>query len=233
MVQTLLGAASGRPIVAYVVHLGYGTLAKTLPSGNWGWYAFTNKQSLCSAAVKSLCRWCDFVHQPGQRRDQSGCWFDGYLWESFGFVDQSRQMCSSSGQVWRLGPLDVEDVMHHFPCQVKEFPCTYLGLPLHFKQIRRVDIQPLIDKLGNRLPAWRGSFLTRAGRLHLMTTVLSAMPTYFFMVFALKKWVIKKIDKIGRGFLLKGSDDARGGHCLVCWAKVKRPKSLGDWEFLT
>jgi hypothetical protein len=58
----------------------------------------------------------------------------------------------------RCEDLDVEDVMHHFSCQVKEFPYTYLGLPLHFKQIRRVDIHPLIDKLGNRLPAWRGRF---------------------------------------------------------------------------
>jgi hypothetical protein len=60
-----------------------------------------------------------------------------------------------------------------------------------------------------------------------MTTVLSAMPTYFFTVFAPKKWVIKKIDKIRRGFLWRGSEDARGGHCLVRWTNVKMPKSSG------
>jgi hypothetical protein len=60
-----------------------------------------------------------------------------------------------------------------------------------------------------------------------MTTVLTAMPTYFLTVFALKKWVIKRLDKIRRSFLWKGSTDARGGHCLVRWSKVRRPKELG------
>jgi hypothetical protein len=55
--------------------------------------------------------------------------------------------------------VDVEDVMEGFQCPVQEFPCKYLGLPLHFKQPRRVEVQPLIDKTANRLPAWRGRFL--------------------------------------------------------------------------
>jgi hypothetical protein len=42
-----------------------------------------------------------------------------------------------------------------------------------------------------------------------------------------KKWVIKRLDKIRRSFLWKGSTDVRGGHCLVRWTKVKRPKKLG------
>jgi len=53
------------------------------------------------------------------------------------------------------------------------------------------------------------------------------MPTFFLTVFAPKKWVIKRMDKIRRSFMWKGSLDANGGHCLVSWAKVKRPKNLG------
>lgn len=38
---------------------------------------------------------------------------------------------------------------------------------------------------------------------------------------------LKRINKIRRGFLWKGSEEASGGHCLVNWAKVQRPKILG------
>lgn len=46
------------------------------------------------------------------------------------------------------------------------------------------------------------------------------------------------MDKIRRGFFWKGSEVARGGSCLVAWAKVKRPKKLGglgvlDLEFFS
>jgi hypothetical protein len=43
--------------------------------------------------------------------------------------------------------VNLEDVMQHFPCAIQNFPCTYLGLPLHFRQpgTGRVHVQPLID----------------------------------------------------------------------------------------
>ena len=81
--------------------------------------------------------------------------------------------------------------MEGFQCSIKEFPCSYLGLPLHTRQLRRVDIQPVIDKVANRLSTWKGSFINRAGRLKLVNTVLSSMPVYFLTMFDLKKWALK------------------------------------------
>jgi mannosylglycoprotein endo-beta-mannosidase len=120
----------------------------------------------------------------------------------------------------RCEGLDLQHILVSFQCPVKNFPCTYLGLPLHVRQIRRVDIQPLIDKVGARLSAWKGKLLNKAGRLRLINAVLTSIPTYYLTVFRLQKWAIKKIDKLRRSFLWKGSVDANGGHCLVKWSKV-------------
>jgi hypothetical protein len=63
-------------------------------------------------------------------------------------------------------------------------------------------------------------------RLKILDVVFSSMPTYFLTVFALKKWVIKRMDKLRHGFLWKGSEVASGGHYLVQWNNVQKPKSM-------
>ena len=50
--------------------------------------------------------------------------------------------------------------------------------------------------------------LNRAGRLTLVTSVLSSMPTYHLIVFPLAIWARKQIDKIRRSFLWKGDENA-------------------------
>jgi hypothetical protein len=39
-------------------------------------------------------------------------------------------------------------------------------------------------------------------------------------VFQLSKWAVKRIDKIFRNFLWKGSEEACGGHCMVNWISL-------------
>ena len=107
-----------------------------------------------------------------------------------------------------------------------------MGLPLHVRQIRWVDIQPLIDKVGTRLSAWKGRLLNKAGRLRLVNYVLTSIPTYHLTVFRVQKWAIKKIDKLRRSFLWKGAKKANGGHCLVKWSKVMKPKNFGGLGIL-
>ena len=99
--------------------------------------------------------------------------------------------------------INLSEVLEHFRCPIRTFPCTYLGLPLHTRKLRRVEFQPLIDKIAARLPAWKGKFLNRAGRLTLVRAVLSSIPTYFLTVFAPQKWALKQVDKIRRSFLWK------------------------------
>lgn len=72
-----------------------------------------------------------------------------------------------------------------------QFPCTYLGLPLHFRKLPKQSIQPLVQKIANRIPGWKRDLLTYPGRELLIKTVLSAMPTYLLTIFELPAWAIK------------------------------------------
>ena len=69
----------------------------------------------------------------------------------------------------------------------------------------------MIDKIAARLLAWKGKLLNRAGRLTLVRSVLTAVPIYFLTVFALRKWALKKIDRLRRGFLWRGEQNMQMG----------------------
>lgn len=123
--------------------------------------------------------------------------------------------------------LNIEQIMEPSPCSIQSFPCQYLGLLLSTKALTKTEVEPLIQKIAAKLPAWKGRLLNRIGRLSLVNMVLSSVPTYHMTVFPMKKWMIKRIDKLRRNFLWKGSEEANGGHCLVNWQRVKRPKKNG------
>ena len=123
--------------------------------------------------------------------------------------------------------LNKETIQAHLPCQMVEFPTTYLGLPLSLHKLTRAQIQPIIDKIADQLPRWKADLLTKAGRKNLVQFVLTSMLIYLAMAMDLPSWALRAIDKIRRGFLWKGRKEARGGHCLLAWPKVTRPVELG------
>lgn len=109
------------------------------------------------------------------------------------------------------------DFLTHNGQSCSNFPCTYLGLPLHIRKPSGTTMQPLVQKIADRLHGWKRDFMTYPRRELLVKTVLTAMPTYFMTVFKLSKWEIMQIDRYRRSFLWKGTDpdNVRGEHCLV------------------
>lgn len=116
-----------------------------------------------------------------------------------------------------------------FPGKIGTFPGKYLGLPLHTRKLRRVDIQRLLDKIGGRIQGWKGKLLSMAGRETLVKSVLTAHPIYHLIVFPMQKWLFKQIGKMRRSFFWKGEepDKVNGGHCLINWPTVCTPKPFG------
>jgi hypothetical protein len=68
---------------------------------------------------------------------------------------------------------DGEIIQAHLPCQLVEFPCKYLGVPLSLQKLTKAQIQPIIDKIADLLPSWKADLLTRAGRKILVQFVLT------------------------------------------------------------
>ena len=118
-------------------------------------------------------------------------------------------------------------VLTHFPGKIDPFPITYLGIPLGLRKLRKNELQPLVDKVANRLPSWKANLLNKAGRTVLIKSTLSAIPTHTALAVKISPWTIKCIDKIRRGFLWRGAASAKGVQCLLAWPRVCRPPEHG------
>jgi hypothetical protein len=77
---------------------------------------------------------------------------------------RSKLLCKSLGVSWGL-------------------PIKYLGILLHYQNLRREDLQPLVDKIFTRIVGWRGKLLTQAGRLVVIKTCLASIPIYLLSFF--------------------------------------------------
>jgi len=86
-------------------------------------------------------------------------------------------------------------VQAHLPCEVQSFPCKYLGLPLSIKKLICAQLQPIIDKIAEKLPGWKADLLNRAGRAILVQYVLTKMLLYVATALDLPPWCLKPLTK--------------------------------------
>jgi hypothetical protein len=100
-------------------------------------------------------------------------------------------------------------------------------MPLSFRRLRKIDIQPLIDKIAARLAHWKGRLMSRAGQLTLLRAILSALPVFIMTAHPLSAWAIAQIDKLRRAWLWAARDSFTPGQCRVAWKLVCRRRDLG------
>jgi hypothetical protein len=59
---------------------------------------------------------------------------------------------------------------------VASFPCLYLGLPFSTKRPSHASLQPLVQKVGSRLPGWKKDLLSYPERELLIKICLDCYP---------------------------------------------------------
>lgn len=92
-----------------------------------------------------------------------------------------------------------------------DFPIKYLGVPLSVKKLPKASLQPLVDKVADRLPVWKGRLMNRSGRLALIKSTLSAILVHIPINLKLDPWVLKALVKIMKAFLWSGTDVVSNG----------------------
>ncbi|XP_024009427.1 uncharacterized protein LOC112084509 [Eutrema salsugineum] len=105
-------------------------------------------------------------------------------------------------------------------------PIRYLSLPLMHRKLRLSEYTPLLDKIARNFRAWSVKFLSFAGRLQLISSVIVRVVNFWISTFILPKGCIKKIESLCTRFLWAGKIDGRC-QAKVSWDIVCLPKIEG------
>lgn len=119
-----------------------------------------------------------------------------------------------------------------FCCKLGSFPFKYLGVPLHYSKLRKEDLQPIVDKVIKRISGWKGRFLSYGGKLVLLKSCISSIPTYLLSFLKFPKWAIHAISSQMSHFFWGNYDDQHKYH-LANWGLISPNKNLVGWVCMT
>lgn len=89
-----------------------------------------------------------------------------------------------------------------------------------------IEFTQLLSKTKRRLTGI-SKFLSYNGRLNLVNSVFSALPTFYMCSLKLPPQVIKQIDSYRKHCLWSKGDINQKGNCLVAWEAACKPKEQG------
>ena len=72
----------------------------------------------------------------------------------------------------------------------------YLGPPLGAKFKDKTIWNPILEKIERRLAGWKHLYLSKGGRVTLIKSTLSNLPTYFLSLFPIPTAVANRIEKL-------------------------------------
>lgn len=106
----------------------------------------------------------------------------------------------------------------------------YLGLPEHFGRKKKDLFSGIVDKIRQKSVAWSSKFLSTAGKLTMLKSVLAAMPSYAMSCFQLPVSLCKRIQSTLTRFWWDSKADKKG-ICWVSWEKLTKSKQDGGLGF--
>ena len=75
-------------------------------------------------------------------------------------------------------------------------PMKYLGLPLGAKYNDKTIWNPILEKMERKLASWKKLYLSKGGRVTLIKSTLSNLPTYFLSLFPIPASVANRIARL-------------------------------------
>ena len=117
---------------------------------------------------------------------------------------------------------NMENLAGILGCNCAALPIKYLGLPLGAKFKETAIWNPIIEKMERRLAGWKRLYLSKGGKVTLIKSTLSNLPTYFLSLFPIPVGVARRLEKIQRDFLWSGLGEEFKYH-LVSWSKICDP----------
>jgi hypothetical protein len=106
-------------------------------------------------------------------------------------------------------------------------PFTYLGLPLGTTRTSVEVFLRFFNKIEMRMMGM-SKMLSYQGRLILVNSVLSALPTFYMCALKIPINLFEQVDKYRKHSLRSRGDVNRRGGYLVAWKKATRPKKQGE-----
>ena len=113
------------------------------------------------------------------------------------------------------------DVVHNFVlllnvlgCRQGTLPMKYLGLPLGAKFKDKTIWNLILEKIERRLAGWKRLYLSKGGRVTLIKSTLSNLPTYFISLFPIPAAMANRIEKLQQNFLWVGIGDEPKFHLV-------------------
>ena len=89
-------------------------------------------------------------------------------------------------------------------CRIGSLPMTYLGMPLGASHKSPTIWNPILEKIEHKLAGWKKMYLLKGGRLTLLKSTLSSLPTYYLSLFTIPTHVANKIERLQRDFFVGG-----------------------------
>jgi hypothetical protein len=81
-------------------------------------------------------------------------------------------------------------------CGTSSLPLKYLGIPLGASYKAKSIWDVIVEKMQRRLANWKGIYLSKGGRVILIKSTLSNLPTYFLSLFPIPPSVAHCIEKL-------------------------------------
>ncbi len=117
---------------------------------------------------------------------------------------------------------NLEDLAQILGCKIVSLPMKYLSLTLRATFKANSIWNPIIERMEKCLAGWKRLYLSKGGKVTLIKSILSSLPTYFLSLFPILAGVAHRLEKNQRDSPWNGMREETKFH-LVSWSKICEP----------